>query len=63
MATNDTVLPFVMCRRQFPVKLAFAMIINKAQGQTLKKIACFFLMDSFMLASLALAQEIGMTYV
>ena len=30
-----------MTRRQFPVRLAFAMTINKAQGQTLKTVAIY----------------------
>ncbi|KAL5704887.1 DNA helicase [Ranunculus cassubicifolius] len=29
-------LPFKMSRRQFPVRLAFAMTINKSQGQSVK---------------------------
>ncbi len=28
-------MPFTLCRRQFLLRLAFAMTINKAQGQTL----------------------------
>ena len=28
-------LPFQLVRRQFPIRLAFAMTINKAQGQTI----------------------------
>ena len=31
-------LPFVFCRRQFSVRLAWAMTINKAQGQTLAQV-------------------------
>ena len=31
-------LPFVLHRRQFSVRLAFAMTINKSQGQTLQRV-------------------------
>lgn len=34
IAPSDVNLPFTLKRRQFPVRLAFAMTINKAQGQT-----------------------------
>ena len=33
---SDTMLPFAFKRRQFPIRPAFAMTINKAQGQTMK---------------------------
>ena len=35
MAPSDTDLPFQLIRRQFPIRLAFAITINKAQGQTI----------------------------
>jgi hypothetical protein len=34
-------LPFPILRQQFPVKVAYGMTINKAQGQTLKKVAVY----------------------
>jgi hypothetical protein len=34
-------MPFTMCRRQFPVRAAFAMTINKAQGQTMAQVGIY----------------------
>ena len=38
MAPKKAELPFILCRRQFPVRLAWAMTINKAQGQSLERV-------------------------
>ena len=38
---NDGRMPFKMRRRQFPVAPAFAMTINKSQGQTLSTVGIF----------------------
>ena len=39
LAPSDINLLFVLQRRQFPVRLAYSMTINKAQGQTFDKLA------------------------
>jgi hypothetical protein len=39
--------PFTLRRRQFPIKPAFAMSINKAQGQTLKCVGIYLKDDVF----------------
>ena len=35
---NDTLLPFILKRTQFPVIPAFALTINKAQGQSFQHV-------------------------
>jgi ATP-dependent exoDNAse (exonuclease V) alpha subunit len=38
MSPSGADWPFILCRRQFYVRVAFAMIINKSQGQTLNNV-------------------------
>ena len=39
LTTLPNALPFILTRKQFPVKVCFAMTINKSQGQSLRKVA------------------------
>ena len=41
LISNDSTYPFHLTRRQFPVRPAFAMTINKAQGQTLQHMGLY----------------------
>jgi ATP-dependent DNA helicase PIF1 len=41
LVSSDTVLPFHLKRYQFPIRLAFGITINKAQGQTLDRIGVY----------------------
>ena len=41
MLSSDDTLPFVLRRRQFPVRLCFAMTINKSQSQTYGRVGLF----------------------
>ncbi|EOA28387.1 hypothetical protein CARUB_v10024593mg [Capsella rubella] len=41
LTPTDTKLPFKMRRRQFPLSVAFAMTINKSQGQSLEHVGLY----------------------
>jgi len=41
LTTSENKLPFTLNRRQFPVRVAFAMTINKSQGQTLSMVGIY----------------------
>ena len=41
LTPSDTGLPFQLCRRQFPLRLAYSMTISKAQGQSFDKVGIF----------------------
>ncbi|KAH7053633.1 hypothetical protein BKA57DRAFT_533189 [Linnemannia elongata] len=41
LTTDDKTSPIIFKRRQFPVKPAFAMTINKSQGQTLENVGLY----------------------
>ncbi|XP_010445494.1 PREDICTED: ATP-dependent DNA helicase PIF1-like [Camelina sativa] len=41
ISPSDARLPFKMRRRQFPVSVAFAMTINKSQGQSLENVGIY----------------------
>lgn len=41
LTVKDPNLPFIFKRKQFPVKMCYAMTINKSQGQSLKKIGIY----------------------
>ena len=47
MSPANTTLPFTLIRRQFPVRPAYAMTINKSQGQTLSKVGLCLLNQVF----------------
>ena len=41
LVPSDNTIPFEMSRRQFPIRPAFAMTINKSQGQLMDKIGLY----------------------
>jgi ATP-dependent DNA helicase PIF1 len=41
MSPSGTDWPFVLCRRQFPVQVAFTITINKSQGQTFNNVGVY----------------------
>jgi ATP-dependent DNA helicase PIF1 len=40
--SEDVTLPFKLQRKHFPIRLSFAMTINKAQGQTIPIVGVYF---------------------
>jgi hypothetical protein len=51
LRSPDPTIPFKLCRRRFPIKIAFAMTVSKAQGQTLKRVAIYPPSPVFPMAS------------
>ncbi|CAF1917177.1 unnamed protein product [Brassica oleracea] len=41
LSPTDTIHPFVFRRRQFPIRLCYAMTINKSQGQSLRQVVLY----------------------
>lgn len=41
LSPSDTRIPFKFNRRQFPIRVCFAMTINKSQGQSLKQVGVY----------------------
>ena len=38
LTTTENDMPYILSRRQYPIRLCFAMTINKSQGQSLKTV-------------------------
>ncbi|XP_051168340.1 ATP-dependent DNA helicase PIF1-like [Leptopilina boulardi] len=47
LSPSEDLFPFKMVRRQFPVRLAYAMTINKSQGQSFDKVGLFLPSSAF----------------
>ena len=47
LTADPDMYPFKWTRRQFPVRAAFALTINKAQGQTLRCVGIYLPNDCF----------------
>jgi len=52
--SDNSGLPFTFARKQFPLRLTYAMTINKSQGQTLSHVGLHFVDDVFRMANFML---------
>lgn len=57
MTSSDDTVPFALKRRQFPIKLAFAMRINKSQGQTFDRVGLYLAHSCFSHGQLYVAMS------
>ena len=55
LAPSDTNLPFILQRIQYPLRLCYAMTINKSQGQTFDHVGIFLPEPVFLHGQLYLA--------
>ncbi|XP_050916798.1 uncharacterized protein LOC127131968 [Lathyrus oleraceus] len=60
--TDGARLPFVLIRKQFPVKLSFSITINKSQGQTIPNVGIYLPRHVFNHRQLLVALSRGVSW-